>query len=120
MAGRGRAKSESMEHFTLFLPAALLAELREEVEQNGGTVAEKIRFYIESGIHWREKYAQKLTEMVIQDVYQELIDHDPGVLNRQRALMRSRGDLPSAPESPPQIVPSRKQYRGPKKPSPRS
>ena len=54
MAGRSRFK-ESMEHFTLFLPSSLLSEIRQEVEYSGGTVAEKIRFYIESGRHWRKK-----------------------------------------------------------------
>ena len=51
MAGHSRFK-ESMEHFTLFLPSSLLSEIRQEVEYSSGTVAEKIRFYIESGRHW--------------------------------------------------------------------
>ena len=59
MAGRSRFK-ESMEHFTLFLPSSLLSEIRQEVEYSGGTVAEKIRFYIESGRHWRRNMVKSL------------------------------------------------------------
>ena len=47
MAGHSRFK-ESMEHFTLFLPSSLLSEIRQEVEYSGGTVAEKIRFYLKA------------------------------------------------------------------------
>ena len=65
-----------MEHFTLFLPSSLLSEIRQEVEYSGGTVAEKIRFYIESGRHWRKKYGEKLTELVLADARDELIEHD--------------------------------------------
>ena len=83
MAGRSRFK-ESMEHFTLFLPSSLLSEIRQEVEYSGGTVAEKIRFYIESGRHWRKKYGEKLTELVLADARDELIEYDPGFLDREQ------------------------------------
>ena len=87
MAGHSRFK-ESMEHFTLFLPSSLLSEIRQEVEYSGGTVAEKIRFYIESGRHWRKKYGEKLTELVLADARDELIEHDSGFLDREQARLK--------------------------------
>ena len=88
MAGHSRFK-ESMEHFTLFLPSVfLLSEIRQEVEYSGGTVAEKIRFYIESGRHWRKKYGEKLTELVLADARDELIEHDSGFLDREQARLK--------------------------------
>ena len=74
--------------FTLFLPSSLLSEIRQEVEYSGGTVAEKIRFYIESGRHWRKKYGEKLTELVLADARDELIEHDSVFLDREQARLK--------------------------------
>lgn len=109
MAGRSRSKAGNMEHFTLFLPASLLAELRAEVEENGGTVSDKIRFYIESGRHWREKYAQAISSMVVKDAFNELIEHDPGLAERQAARLRqspsnNNGLLPKPDRIPERII----------------
>ena len=71
-----------------FLPSSLLSEIRQEVEYSGGTVAEKIRFYIESGRHWRKKYGEKLTELVLADARDELIEHDSGFLDREQARLK--------------------------------
>ena len=48
----------------------------------------KIRFYIESGRHWRKKYGEKLTELVLADARDELIEHDSGFLDREQARLK--------------------------------
>ena len=74
--------------FYSFPSVFLLSEIRQEVEYSGGTVAEKIRFYIESGRHWRKKYGEKLTELVLADARDELIEHDSGFLDREQARLK--------------------------------
>ena len=76
--------------FYSFPSVFLLSEIRQEVEYSGGTVAEKIRFYIESGRHWRKKYGEKLTELVLADARDELIEYDPGFLDRERSTTQEK------------------------------
>ena len=87
MAGHSRFKRINGAFYS-FPSVFLLSEIRQEVEYSGGTVAEKIRFYIESGRHWRKKYGEKLTELVLADARDELIEHDSGFLDREQARLK--------------------------------
>ena len=77
-----------MEHFTLFLPSSYFLRLGRKLNIPVARLPKKIRFYIESGRHWRKKYGEKLTELVLADARDELIEHDSGFLDREQARLK--------------------------------
>ena len=89
MAGRSRFK-ESMEHFTLFLPSSLLSEIRQEVEYSGGTVAKRLGSILKAVATGEKKYGEKLTELVLADARDELIEYDPGFLDREQSTTQEK------------------------------
>ena len=43
---------------------------------------------LKAGRHWRKKYGEKLTELVLADARDELIEHDSVFLDREQARLK--------------------------------
>ena len=87
MAGRSRFK-ESMEHFTLFLPSSYFLRLGRKLNIPVARLPKRLGSILKAVATGEKKYGEKLTELVLADARDELIEYDPGFLDRERARLK--------------------------------
>ena len=69
-----------MEHFTLFLPSSLLSEISRKLNIPVARLPKRLGSILKAVVTGERNMVKKLTELVLADARDELIEHDSGFL----------------------------------------